>query len=160
VGHEGRIVSGATVLPEGLLALIARLRTYRTAKFEYEDDGTWFVGTDQELAHMNQSSVVESMYRDSDRHAVVLDVLVPTYAVPSRITGHYDLFMDIPDGLSNRQYKRLLKALVRAGVVSKHWAKHALSSGPASTSLPLQKDLMPRRRPQDSRAIVNWAAQS
>jgi len=50
-------------------------------------------------------------------HAPALDLDLPARLVPSSTPGHFHLYVDVP--LTWRKYRRLLRALVRAGLVER-----------------------------------------
>lgn len=61
------------------------------------------------------------------RHVPVLDVDLPVRVRESGTPGHHHLFIDKP--MSWRAYKRLLKALARAGIVEKDWVRTSIRHG-------------------------------
>lgn len=62
---------------------------------------------------------------DSTRHAPALDLDVPAYLVASTTPGHFHLYLDVE--MTWRTYRRLLKALAKAGVIEKDWAKASIA---------------------------------
>lgn len=58
------------------------------------------------------------------RGTLDLDVVVTAHLIPSRTPGHHHLYLDAP--MNWRSYKRLLKALSKAGIVDAAWAKACL----------------------------------
>lgn len=77
----------------------------------------WFVTDDVDGAEL-----VSSRMQYHDKHMPVLDIDAPCRVVQSS-PGRSHVYIDVP--MTWRQYRRLLKALVRAGVVEKEWAKLA-----------------------------------
>lgn len=64
------------------------------------------------------AEIVSSELRDrTGRHAPCLDIDIPAQLVPSSTQGHSHLYIDTV--LTWRQYKRLLKALMKANIIEK-----------------------------------------
>ena len=57
-------------------------------------------------------------------HAPVLDLDMDAFLVPSSTPGHSHLYID--KAMTWRKYKRLLRALARAGVIEKGYAKASI----------------------------------
>jgi hypothetical protein len=72
-----------------------------------------------------ESDFISSLLED-DRHAPLFDLDIPARLVPSTTPGHTHLYIDHP--MSWRQYKRLVRAMVRAGVVEKSWGREVIRS--------------------------------
>ena len=83
--------------------------------------------------------VTSLMRHEKGRHAPVLDLDVPHELVPSSTPGHAHLYLDVP--MSWWRYKRLLKALARAGVIEKGFVKASIARGHTDVRVPwLKKD--------------------
>lgn len=78
----------------------------------YAPFGTKFTPTD-DIARAN---LISSQLPDG-RHAPVFDVDLPCAAIRSTTPGHYHLYIEKP--MSWRKYKRLLRALYKAGVIER-----------------------------------------
>lgn len=76
---------------------------------------------------LQAGDLVASKTPIKDWHLPVLDIDFEAHLVPSSTPGHYHLFLNQP--IPWREYRRLLKALARAGIVEKDWVKSALSHG-------------------------------
>lgn len=59
------------------------------------------------------------------QHAPAIDIDMPCRLVPSSTPGHFHLFIEKTMPL--RQYKKLLKAMARAGIVEKQFYKMAVN---------------------------------
>lgn len=57
-------------------------------------------------------------------HCPVLDIDIPAFLIPSSTPGHSHLYIDHP--MKWRKYKRLLRALARAGIVEKGYVKASI----------------------------------
>lgn len=58
-------------------------------------------------------------------HAPALDIDAPVHLLASSTPGHYHLYIDVP--MRWGQYKRLLRALCKAGVISDSYYKIAIA---------------------------------
>lgn len=79
--------------------------------------------TDRTLA-----TYVSSRLRAGSRmHSPILDLDIPAALVASTTPGHFHLYLDVE--MNWNAYRRLLKALAKAGVVEESWAKASIQSG-------------------------------
>lgn len=69
---------------------------------------------------------ISSLTEDGS-HAPVIDIDLPIRAIPSSTPGHYHLYID--KKMSWKSYRKLLKALVEAGLVEEGWYKMSLRRG-------------------------------
>jgi hypothetical protein len=67
-------------------------------------------------------------------HAPVLDIDFHAALVPSSTRDHFHLYLDIP--LTWRQYKRLLRALARAGIIEDQYARMSIKRRHSSVRVP------------------------
>lgn len=70
----------------------------------------------------------------SGQHAPVIDIDLPIRAIASTTDDHWHLYIDKP--MSWRKYKRLLRALVAAGVVEKGYYRASKERGGTQVRLP------------------------
>lgn len=71
------------------------------------------------------ADVVSSEIKGSPRlHTIMLDVDLPVRAMPSGTRDHYHLYID--KALTWRQYKKLLRALAKAGVIERGYYRMSL----------------------------------
>ena len=71
------------------------------------------------------ASLVSSLLVGSHNiHAPALDIDFPATLVPSSTPGHFHLYLDCP--MPWRRYRRLLRALARAGIIERSWYKAAV----------------------------------
>ena len=85
-----------------------------------------------ELAEVVSSEVVGPRM-----HTPVLDIDIPAYLIPSATPGHSHLYID--HLMTWRQYKRLLKALARAGIIEKGYADASIRRGHTCVRVPWRK---------------------
>lgn len=83
------------------------------------------------------ANVITSEIQHSDLHAPVLDMDIPCALVPSSTPGHFHLYIEKP--MTWRTYRRLLKALGRAGVLEDGFVKASLDRGYTSVRVPWVK---------------------
>ena len=89
-------------------------------------------------AEPDNAMYMTSRLRGTDMHLPVLDIDVNAQLIESKTVGHHHLIIDKP--MTWRQYKRLLRALARAGVVEKSWAKATIAGGQTLLAIPRVAD--------------------
>jgi hypothetical protein len=94
-----------------------------------------------ETMHPEEAVLISSRLVGSKHHAPILDIDFPATLIPSSTPGHHHLYLDTE--MSWRTYRRLIKALARAGVIEKSWAKASLRSGDTLLSPPWKKKESP-----------------
>jgi hypothetical protein len=90
--------------------------------------------TDRTHAQFVTSTLTNGTTRGPERHAPTLDIDIPATLVPSSTRGHSHLYLDVQ--MNWTAYKRLLKALARAGVIEKEWAQASIKTGYTSLRPP------------------------
>jgi hypothetical protein len=68
-----------------------------------------------------EANLISSQIAGSKDHSIMLDIDVEAHLVPSSTPGHSHLYIDV--ALSWRRYRRLLRALKRAGVIEPGYYK-------------------------------------
>lgn len=108
---------------------------YKAIQWKDEYGRTCFSRAD---ANLSSAEVVSSQILSQPKfHAPVLDIDIPHELVPSSTPGHSHLYLDIP--MTWRQYKRLLKALARAGVVEKGYVEASIRRKHTAVRVPWLK---------------------
>lgn len=69
------------------------------------------------IVHEGKANLVSSTIPNTNLHAPVLDIDYSAALIPSSTKGHYHLYLGVP--MTWRKYKRLLKALAKAGVIER-----------------------------------------
>lgn len=97
-----------------------RRRLYH--KVEWKDGYHEAHFSDRETTNEAKAEVVSSevVSRWNDLHAPVLDIDFHAELIPSSTPDHYHLYLD--KIMTWRQYKRLIKALAKAGIIEKGYA--------------------------------------
>lgn len=89
---------------------------------------------------VNEAEMISSRLADDGgraRHAPILDLDVPATLIASSTTGHSHLYLDVP--MSWRAYKRVLRALAKAGVIEKSWCRASISGRATLLSPPWRR---------------------
>lgn len=106
------------------------MRTYYKVDHELRSDGyggTWKEEVRVECDPSEADLVGSLSMNGKDVHYPAIDVDLKISAVQSSTPGHYHLYID--KGMSWRQYKRLLRAMVKAGIVEPGYYKMAKRRG-------------------------------
>lgn len=99
-----------------------RRRHYRVDLKEHSDGygNRW---TTESRNEDPDGNLVSSLLEGSDLHAPVIDLDMPHRLIPSSTKGHAHLYID--QAITWRQYKRILRALYKAGLIQEGWYEHA-----------------------------------
>lgn len=131
-------------VPEGLLALFARLRTYDVVwnfSFVPADEETYEIGIDREETDLDKANVVSSELKSTfwpggRRHVLAIDIDHQAYLIPSSTTGHSHLYVDIPNGVPHDDYMEFLDAAAKIGLIEKGYAGVSRKRGHTDLRLP------------------------
>lgn len=116
---------------------------YKDVKWqdEYGVAGWTRVVAVKDSAEVVSSEVIKCEYAGiaytEGLHSPVLDIDIPAYLVPSSTNGHSHLYFD--HLMTWRQYKRLLKALAKAGIVEKGYVKASIRRKHTAVRVPWLK---------------------
>jgi hypothetical protein len=92
----------------------------------------------EETRYLDDAECVTSQVWGSDgKHKVVLDIDMPAALIPSTTEGHFHLYIDRE--LKWKDYRLLLEALARAGVISQGYADHSIQRKFTTVRLPWVK---------------------
>lgn len=80
------------------------------------------------------ANLVSSQIAGTSMHTVMLDLDVPATLVESTTPGHSHLYVDV--AIPWRRYRRLLRALMRAGVIEYGYYKHSCRRRNTSLRIP------------------------
>ncbi len=133
-----------------LLALLSRLTTWRVTRFATDSDGLETWEDDREPAAVHDgANVVSSLIATEPNpwfdtaleptrmHAVLLDLDVPAYLVPSTREGHSHLYIDVH--VQEESYFKLLDALADCHVIERGYANASKKKGGTFLRLPWVK---------------------
>lgn len=122
-----------------LLDLIGRLIT-RKVNFAFPGDYGHSFSQGPYRALDTDPNVVTSAHNQSEKkttHALLLDLDVPAYLVPSSTPGHSHLYVDVE--IDHDRWKLLIHALADAGVIEKGYAEASINRGASYLRLPWVK---------------------
>ena len=102
---------------------------------------TWNEYEELAFCHPTTATLATSLLPDG-RHAPVLDLDIPHRLVSSSTPGHSHLFLDVP--MSWRSYKKLLKALAKAGIIEPGYRDASLRRGHTAVQMPWVKKAAPQ----------------
>lgn len=108
-------------------------RLYKDVKWSDEYGHTRFR---REAARMDEAEVVSSEIGNG-MHAPVLDFDIPAALIPSSTPGHSHLYINHP--MTWRQYKRVLKAMGKAGILEKGYVEASLMRMHSAVRVPWLK---------------------
>lgn len=125
---------------KNLLELLPNLTPMRILKWaESSNEDEQETADQREPAeYLNGANVATSLRREATfftpKHAVLLDLDVPAYLVPSSTPGHSHLYIDV--SISEPAYFRLLDALAQCGIIEEGYAKASKAKGATYLRLP------------------------
>ena len=132
-----------TLIRHQMFELIHELVARRSVDVELMDGYDRYVETQMQVCGAAAADLITSeRHGGGNRHAVVLDVDLPVHVVESS-PGRHHLYIDVD--LSWRQYRRLLRALSRAGIIERRWAHIARYDGYTSVRPPWKLKEVPGR---------------
>lgn len=128
-----------------LLALIGNLRLFRVTTWD-EDSSVTYSQEQREQAPIQDANISTSLREDTSgpvqKHALLIDLDVPAYLVPSSTPGHSHLYVDVC--IPEPTYFRLLDVLAEAGVIQHGYANSSKHRGGTALRLPwVKKDPPP-----------------
>lgn len=116
-----------------------------TRKVEFNDGGDYSnspQGVEADV--MNGATAVTSRRVNEfglERHAVLIDLDVPAWLVPSSTEGNSHLYIDV--STTRSKYFRLLDALAECGVIERGYAEASKRKGASYLRLPWVKKSKP-----------------
>lgn len=114
-------------------------------KVKWQDDYTFAHHSRQETYDIGAVEGVSSQTRynyptETQLHAPVLDFDFPVEVVPSTTPGHHHVYLD--KVMTWRQYKRVLRAMMRAGLIEKGYYETSVKHGYTTVRAPwVKKDI-------------------
>jgi hypothetical protein len=118
-----------------VLGLIANLRLFRVTKWDEDSNVTLSREEREPATSIADANVSTSIREDSeDCHALLLDLDVPAWLVPSSTEGHSHLYVDVK--IPTSAYFTLLDALADAGVIQPGYANSSKHRGGTALRLP------------------------
>ena len=121
-----------------LLNLLAQLRMFKVTEWD-EDSSVTFSREEREPASSIAEANVSTSIREGadDTHALLLDLDIPAWLVPSSTKGHSHLYVDTK--IPTATYFALLDALADADVIQRGYAEASKRRGGTALRLPWVK---------------------
>lgn len=121
-----------------VLSLLANLRLFKVTTWDEDSNVTYSKEEREPAASIGEANVSTSIREDSeDSHALLLDLDIPAWLVPSSTPGHSHLYVDVK--IPTRKYYALLDALADAGVIQPGYAASSKHRGGTALRLPWVK---------------------
>lgn len=118
-----------------VLSLLAHLRLFRVTKWDEDSSITYSQEERDPAPSIAEANVSTSIREDAeDSHALLLDLDVPAWLVPSSTEGHSHLYVDVT--IPTPKYFALLDALAEAGVIQQGYANSSKHRGGTALRLP------------------------
>lgn len=118
-----------------VLSLLANLRLFRVTRWDEDSSVTYSQEEREPATSIGEANVSTSIREDAvDCHAVLLDLDVPAWLVPSSTEGHSHLYIDVK--VPTQKYFALLDALADAGVIQRGYANSSKHRGGTALRLP------------------------
>lgn len=118
-----------------VLNLIANLRLFKVTKWDEDSNVTYSKEEREPATSIAEANVSTSIREDAaDRHALLLDLDVPAWLIPSSTEGHSHLYVDV--SIPTAAYFALLDALADAGVIQRGYANSSKRRGGTALRLP------------------------
>lgn len=111
---------------------------FKVTKWDEDSSVTYSQEERQPATSIAEANVSTSIREDAeDRHALLLDLDVPAWLVPSSTEGHSHLYVDV--SIPTSTYFRLLDALADAEVIQRGFANSSKHRGGTALRLPWVK---------------------
>lgn len=121
-----------------VLSLLANLRLFKVTKWDESSSVTSSKEEREPATSIAEANVSTSIRQDAeDHHALLLDLDVPAWLVPSSTKGHSHLYVDVK--IPTPAYFALLDALAAAGVIQHGYANSSKHRGGTALRLPWVK---------------------
>lgn len=138
-------------IPRGLVLMLNKMGTYAVDQWRKPGDygTTWssIFKENRRRTSLNEADVVSSRARfshtfhttdpDEEKHYPIFDLDFPAYLVPSSTAGHHHLYLD--KKVSWRDYRRVLKAMNKAGLIEDAYYEATMGARAAFLRLPWLK---------------------
>lgn len=118
-----------------VLGLIGNLRLFKVTTWDEDSSVTYSSEVRQPATSVMDANISTSLREDLQGfHALLLDLDIPAWLIPSSTEGHSHLYVDarIPE----ESYFQLLDALANAGVIQRGYAEASKRRGGTALRLP------------------------
>lgn len=118
-----------------VLSLIAHLRLFKVTKWDEDSSVTYSQEEREPAPSIAEANVSTSIREDADDcHALLIDLDVPAWLIPSSTEGHSHLYVDAK--IPTQTYFALLDCLADAGVIQRGYANSSKHRGGTALRLP------------------------
>lgn len=123
-----------------LLSLLGNLRMFKVTTWNEDSSVTYSREQREPASDISQANVATSIREDvgdpdnAPLHALLIDLDLPAYLVPSSTKGHSHLYVDV--AIPQQRYFRLLDALAECGVIQNGYAASSKGRGGTALRLP------------------------
>lgn len=118
-----------------VLSLIAHLRLFKVTKWDEDSSVTYSQEEREPATSIAEANVSTSIREDAEGcHALLIDLDVPAWLVPSSTEGHSHLYVDAK--IPTATYFTLLDCLADAGVIQRGYANSSKHRGGTALRLP------------------------
>lgn len=130
-----------------VLSLIANLRMFKVTTWDEDSSVTYSQEQREPAKDIGEANIATSIREDigdpfaEPVHALLIDLDVPAYLVPSSTPGHSHLYVDV--AIQQNAYFRLLDALAECGVIQHGYAVSSQARGGTALRLPWVKKEAP-----------------
>lgn len=126
-----------------LLNLLANLRMFKVTTWDEDSSVTYSQEQREPAKDIAEANIATSIREDlgdplaKPVHALLLDLDIPAWLVPSSTPGHSHLYVDV--AIQQDAYFRLLAALAECGVIQHGYAASSIHRGGTALRLPWVK---------------------
>ena len=126
-----------------LLSLLANLRMFKVTTWDEDSSVTYSREEREPAPNVAEANVATSIREDigdphaAPVHALLIDLDLPAYLVPSSTPGHSHLYVDT--AIPQDRYFKLLEALADCGVIQRGYAESSIRRGGTALRLPWVK---------------------
>lgn len=123
-----------------LLSLLANLRMFKVTTWDEDSSVTYSQEQREPAKDIAEANISTSIREDigdphaEPVHALLIDLDLPAWLVPSSTPGHSHLYVDT--AIQQSVYFRLLDALADAGVIQRGYAASSKARGGTALRLP------------------------
>ncbi len=126
-----------------VLNLLANLRMFKVTTWDEDSSVTYSQEQREPARDVAEANISTSIREDvgdphaQPVHALLIDLDVPAWLVPSSTPGHSHLYVDV--AIQQDAYFRLLRALAECGVIQPGYAASSIHRGGTALRLPWVK---------------------
>lgn len=123
-----------------VLSLLSKLRMFKVTTWDEDSSVTYSQEQREPAKDIAEANISTSIREDvgdpfaDPVHALLIDLDIPAWLVPSSTPGHSHLYVDV--AIQQSAYFRLLDALADAGVIQRGYADSSKARGGTALRLP------------------------